>query len=158
MGREWTRADVEARLEAAARVMRAQPRVGPRGHANAWPTILHDFADRVGQEPKGRRPQPSPRAVTEAEEAMQWLGWLEPDHARLIWARAEGAAWKPLCWRFGISRSTAVRRHLYAISVLTWRLNGRRVPSKTLAAIRDRRRAGGLSVSGAGGGAAGLVL
>ena len=130
MAREWTRADVEARLEAAARVMRAQPRVGPRGTFNAWPAYFHEFADKVGQQPEMRRPLPSPRAVTEAEEAMVWLRWLEVDDARLVWARAERTAWKPICWRFGISRATAVRRHLYALSVIVWRLNGRRVPKK----------------------------
>jgi len=127
---EWTRADVEARLEAAARVMRAQPPVGPRGTFNAWPTYLHDFADKVGQQPEGRRPIPSPRAITEAEEAMVWLRWLEVDDARIVWARAERTTWKPICWRFGISRATAHRRWEYALSVIVWRLNGRRVPTK----------------------------
>ena len=128
--REWTRADVEARLEAAARVMRAQPRVGPQGTFNAWPAYFHEFADKVGQQPEMRRPLPSPRAVTEAEEAMLWLRWLEVDDARIVWARAERTAWKPICWRFGISRATAHRRWEYAVSVIVWRLNGKRVPTK----------------------------
>jgi len=91
MAREWTRADVEARLESAARVMRAQPRLGPQGTFNAWPAYFHEFADKVGQEPEMRRPLPSPRAVTEAEEAMVWLRWLEVDDARLVCARVSGA-------------------------------------------------------------------
>lgn len=128
--REWTRDDVAARLEAAARVMRAQPRVGPRGAFNAWPTYFHEFADRVGQEPEMRRPQPSPRAVSEAEEAMGWLQWLEPDDARLVWMRAEGASWKAICWRSGLTRSTAHRRWQYALSVIVWKLKGRRVPTR----------------------------
>jgi hypothetical protein len=121
---------VETRLEAAARVMRAQPPVGPRGTFNAWPTYFDDFADKVGQQPEERRPTPSPRAITEAEDAMLWLRWLELDDARNVWARAEGTRWKPICWRFGISRATAHRRWEYALSVIVWRLNGRRVPTK----------------------------
>jgi len=128
--REWTRADVEARLESAARVMRAQPRVGPQGTFNAWPAYFHEFADKVGQQPEMRRPLPSPRAVTEAEEAMLWLRWLEVDDARLVWARVSGAEWKAITWRFGISRATATRRWVYALSVIVWRLNGKRVPKK----------------------------
>ena len=127
---EWTRADVEARFESAARVMRSQPSDGPRGTFNAWPAYFHDFADKVGQKPEGRRPTPSPQAISEAEEAMLWLRWLDVDDARIVWARAERTAWKPICWQHGISRATAVRRHLYALSVIVWRLNGRRVPAK----------------------------
>ncbi|WP_075220701.1 DUF6362 family protein [Acuticoccus yangtzensis] len=127
---EWTRADVEARLESAARVMRSQPGDGPRGTFNAWPTYLHDFADKVGQKPETRRPTPSPRAISEAEDAMLWLRWLEVDDARIVWARADRTAWKPICWQHGISRATAHRRWEYALSVIVWRLNGRRVPAK----------------------------
>lgn len=104
---EWTRADVEARLESAVSVMRAQPAVKPQGTFSAWPTYFHEFADKVGQKPSMRRPQPSPRAITEAEDAMLWLRWLDVDDARIVWARAEGTAWKPICWRLGMSGVSA---------------------------------------------------
>lgn len=68
-----------------------------------------------------KRPRPSPRAITEAEEAMLWLRWLEPELGKLVWARVAGAAWKPICWRFGISRATAHRRWEYGLSVIVWR-------------------------------------
>ena len=32
--------------------------------------------------------------------------------------------------RFGIARATAHRRWEYGLGVITWRLNGRRVPTK----------------------------
>ena len=76
---EWTRAQVEDRLESAADVMRALPGAKPQGYFSAWPEYLHTFADKVGQQPAMRRPQTSPRAITEAEEAMLWLRWLEPE-------------------------------------------------------------------------------
>ena len=38
--------------------------------------------------------------------------------------------WKPICWELGISRATANRRWQYGIAVITWRLNGKRVPQK----------------------------
>jgi hypothetical protein len=77
-----------------------------------------------------RRPRPSPRQITEAEEAMLWLRWLEVEDARLVWAGAEGTAWKPICWQFGISRATANRRWQYGLAVIVWRLNGKQPPGK----------------------------
>ena len=77
-----------------------------------------------------RRPLPSPRQITEAEEAMLWLRWLEKDDARIVWLRANRTPWKPICWQLGISRATANRRWQYGIAVIVWRLNGKQVPKK----------------------------
>ncbi|WP_394227067.1 DUF6362 family protein [Paracoccus marcusii] len=125
---EWTTAQVQDRLELAASVMRQMPGVMPQGFFNAWPEYFHSFADKVGQEPQMRRPRPSPRQITQAEEAMLWLRWLEKDDARLVWLRANGTPWKPICWELGISRATANRRWQYGIAVIVWRLNGRSAP------------------------------
>jgi putative transposase len=73
---------------------------------------------------------------------MLWLRWLEVDDARLVWLRANGKPWKPICWELGISRATANRRWRYGLAVMVWRLNGRRVP---------RTRSMGLVVSKARG-------
>lgn len=127
---EWTTAQVQDRLELAAGVMRQMPGVMPQGFFNAWPEYFHSFADMVGQEPKMRRPRPSPRQITQAEEAMLWLRWLEKDDARLVWLRANGTPWKPICWELGFSRATANRRWQYGVAVIVWRLNGKRVPCK----------------------------
>lgn len=127
---EWTTAQVQDRLELAAGVMQQMPGVMPQGFFNAWPEYFHSFADKVGQEPQMRRPRPSPRQITEAEEAMLWLRWLEKDDARLVWLRANGTPWKPICWELGISRATANRRWQYGVAVIVWRLNGKRVPRK----------------------------
>jgi hypothetical protein len=125
---EWTTEQVQDRLELAAGVMRQMPGVMPQGFFNAWPEYFHSFADKVGQEPQMRHPRPSPRQITQAEEAMLWLRWLEKDDARLVWLRANGTPWKPICWELGISRATANRRWQYGIAVIVWRLNGRQVP------------------------------
>ena len=127
---EWITAQVQDRLELAAGVMRQMPGVMPQGFFNAWPEYFHSFADKVGQEPQMRRPRPSPRQITEAEEAMLWLRWLEKDDARLVWLRANGTPWKPICWQLGLSRATANRRWQYGSAVIVWRLNGKNVPIK----------------------------
>lgn len=126
---EWTTAMVQDRLELAADVFRQLPSVKPQGYFNAWPEYFHTFGDKVGQEPRMRRPRPGPREITEAEEALLWLRWLEKDDARIVWLRANGRQWKPICWELGISRATANRRWQYGIAVIVWRLNGKRVPN-----------------------------
>ena len=127
---EWTTTRVEDRLESAADVFRTLPGVMPQGFFNAWPEYFHSFADKVGQEPQMRQPRPGPRQITEAEEALLWLRWLERDNARIVWLRAERTPWKPICWQMGISRATANRRWQYGIAIMVWKLNGKRVPKK----------------------------
>ncbi len=75
---DWTPAMVEARLESAADVFESLPEVKPQGYFNAWPEYFHSFADQVGQEPRMRRPKPSPRDITQADDALLWLRWLDP--------------------------------------------------------------------------------
>ncbi|HDP90101.1 MAG TPA: hypothetical protein ENN42_09135 [Thioalkalivibrio sp.] len=147
---EWTTAQVQDRLELAAGVMRQMPGVMPQGFFNAWPEYLHSFADKVGQEPQMRRSRPSPRQITQAEEAMLWLRWLESEDARLVWARVDGMAWKPICWQFGISRATANRRWQYGLAVIVWRLNGKRVPTKRSKAFVVSKAASRLDDGGQG--------
>lgn len=127
---DWTPATVDARLESAADVFSMLPDVKPKGYFNAWTEYFHGFADKAGQEPQMRRPRPSPRRITQAEETLLWLRWLEPDDVRLLWLRANRTPWKPICWELGISRATANRRWQYGLAVIVRRLNGRRVPAK----------------------------
>lgn len=127
---DWTTAQVQDRLESAADVFRQLPAVKPQGYFNAWPEYFHSFADQVGQEPQMRRPRPGPRQITQAEEAMLWLRWLEKDDARLVWLRANGRPWKPICWELGISRATANRRWRFGLALIVWRLKEKRVPGK----------------------------
>jgi hypothetical protein len=125
---EWTPAMVEDRLERAAEVFRSLPEVKPQGYFSAWPEYFHSFADQVGQEPRMRRPKPGPRDITEAEEALLWLRWLERDDARIVWLRANRTPWKKIGWEIGLSRPAANRHWQYGIALIAWRLSGR-VPS-----------------------------
>ena len=127
---EWTTARVQDRLESAADVFAQLPEVKPQGFFNAWPAYCHSFADQVGQEPQMRKPRPGPRDITQAEEAMLWLRWLDRDDAQIVWLRANWKPWKPICWQFGLSRTAAIRHWQFGIAVITWRLNGRVPPPK----------------------------
>jgi hypothetical protein len=127
----WTPLMVEERLVEAADVMRRLPDVRVPGHFNTWPPIVVEFADRVGQEPEPMRlPPPAPAAISRMEETPGWLRWLKAEHAKLVWARAEGTPWKQICWRFGIARATAHRRWRYGLSVMAYQLNGQRLITK----------------------------
>lgn len=66
---DWTTVRVEERLELTADVFAQLPSVEPTECFNAWPEYFHTFADQVGQELQMRRPRPSPRQLTEAEDA-----------------------------------------------------------------------------------------
>ena len=125
---QWTLTMVADRLESAADVFATLPGVKPQGYFSAWPEYVHSFADQVGQTPRMSRPRPSPHQISQAEQAMLWLRWLEKEDARLAWARANRSPWKAICWDLGVSRATANRRHDYALAVIAWRLNGRNVP------------------------------
>ena len=128
---EWTMALVQDRLELAAGVFRALPDVKPQGYFSAWPEYFHSFADQVGQEPRMRKPLPSPRMITEAEQTLLWLRWVEQDIAQILWARANRKPWKGICHAHAISRPAANRRHEFGLAVIVWRLNGRAVPKRS---------------------------
>jgi hypothetical protein len=131
---------VEQRLEEAARIMRRLPPVRVPGYFNTWPAMFAEFSDLVGRRPEPMRmPPPSPSAVSQMEEALGWLRWLEVDDAKLVWERVSGTPWKPLCCRFAISRATANRRYEYALALIAWRLNGRRAPKKRSRAFMIER-------------------
>jgi RimJ/RimL family protein N-acetyltransferase len=111
--------------------IRRLPAIRVPGYFNTWPTMVVEFADRVGREPEQMRlPPPSPSAITRMEQTMEWLRWLEGQDAKLVWARVDRTPWKGICARFGISRATANRRYQYAVSLIAWRLNGRSGLSK----------------------------
>ena len=82
---------VAERLAEAAAVIRRLPPVRAPGYFNTRPPMIAGFADQVGRQAEPMRlPPPSPAAISRMEKALAWLRWLEPEHAKLIWARSEG--------------------------------------------------------------------
>ena len=120
----WTASLVEGRLAEAAEVLSRLPEERVQGYFNAWPEVVRSYWEAFARnEPTLRRPWPSPAAITRMEETFLWLRWLEPDDARLVWDRADGAPWKVICWRFGKSRATAWRHWVAALAVIAEQLN-----------------------------------
>jgi hypothetical protein len=57
------------------------------------------------------------------DEALAWLGWLDPEERRLVWLRAEGMPWKMITRRLGVGRTTAWQRWTLALLKIATRLN-----------------------------------
>ena len=128
---DWTPERVRDRLMEAADVLKRLPTERVQGYFNLWPEVVHSFADLFGQTPEPMRlPPPPPAAISRMEETLDWLKFLSPEDARLVWVRAEGAPWKAICWRFGVARATAHRRWQYGLAVIALRLNGRLASAK----------------------------
>ncbi|MGE0854123.1 MAG: DUF6362 family protein [Hyphomicrobiaceae bacterium] len=128
---DWTPEKVEERMVEAVAVLRRLPPVRVGGYFSTWPKMMVEFSDLVGQTPEPMKlPPPSPAAISRMEATLEWMKWLEPADSKLVWMRAERHQWKAICWRFGLSRATANRKFDYALSLITWRLNGRRVPTR----------------------------
>ena len=68
--------------------------------------------------------------ITEADETMLWLRWLEIDDAKLLWLRAKRVPRKPIYWQFGLSRQHADKRWRYGLAVIVWRLRGKDQPKQ----------------------------
>src|SRR5690606_29546714 len=114
--------DIEDRFEEAARTLRRLPDERPRGYFNTWPQVARTAWETMAMERQPVRVWATPEAISRMEEAFGWLLWLEPDDARLVWLRAEGVRWKPICHRLGISRATAWRRWAAALIVIAGHL------------------------------------
>jgi hypothetical protein len=133
---KWTPSLIEERFVDAADVMKRLPNVRVPGHFNTWPAVMAEFADLIGREPERlRRGPPGPEAITRMEEALEWLRWLEPTDAKIVWLRASGQRWKEICWKVGLARASANEHWLYALCVMAHRLNG-----SVHTASRSRRR------------------
>jgi hypothetical protein len=65
----------------------------------------------------------SASVLARASEARRWTGWLELHDRELVSLRSAGVAWKPVCWRLGMSRATAHRRWRSSLRLIAERLN-----------------------------------
>ena len=127
----WTPSMIEERFVDAADVMKRLPNVRVPGHFNTWPAMMAEYSDLIGREPaRLRRGPPGPDAITRMEEALGWLRCLERADAKIVWLRATGQRWKEICWKVGLARTAANQRWLYALCVISFRLNGRRPPAR----------------------------
>ena len=123
--------DIEDRFEEAAYTLRRLPEKDrPRGYGSSWPAVVHDAKHAYGYTPEApMRVIPSAAAITRMEECLDWLLLVDPEDARIVWLRAEGARWRQVCIRAGCVRSTAWRRWAAALLTISKKLNS---PAKSV--------------------------
>lgn len=137
---KWTPLMVEERLVEAADVLRRLPDTRLQGYVSLWPPYIQE--SRSAEDTPLRRPPPSAAAITRMDEALPWLRLLDPTDARIVWLRASGEPWKVVCWKVGMARSAAHQHWLFALCVIAWTLDGRRIPRTiSKAALIARARA-----------------
>ncbi|MBF0308111.1 MAG: hypothetical protein HQL56_01095 [Magnetococcales bacterium] len=110
--------DVAKRLKEAVLTLRQLPMkdLKPPGYRSNWPDVVHDAAEAYGYDDSSyREDPPTAAAITQMDEAINWLCCLDKNHTRLVWMVADEIPWKKICRCFGISRATANRRWKYAI-------------------------------------------
>lgn len=95
---DWTPEHVGVRLIEASRLLRNEPRVGPRTNANGWPEYRLEFGDRTGSiEDGGADEKRKPATAEEASrmnEALRWPmdylnGMALESEALMLWAYAK---------------------------------------------------------------------
>ena len=128
--------DIEDRFEEAAYTLRRLPEKDrPRGYSSYWPAVVHDAKHAYGYTPEApMRVIPSAAAITRMEECLDWLLLVDPEDARIVWLRAEGARWRQVCIRAGCVRSTAWRRWAAALLTISKKLNSQTKSKRKLKA------------------------
>lgn len=130
----WTVEVVEAMLAEAADTLRRLPGERPRGYFSTMPTPLREVVEAVAGDPGApRRPPPSAAAISRLDQVLAWHGWLSEVQWRVVWARATGVPWRPLCRRLGCGRTKAWQTWVTALVLLKTRLNEAGVVAPRLA-------------------------
>ncbi len=89
--------DVADRLEQAAHTLKRLPKIAVQGYFGTWPSIVREAIEAYGWDDAHIHPgPPSPRHITEMDEALRWLMWLEVEEVKLVWLRAYGIRWKSI--------------------------------------------------------------
>lgn len=87
--------DIADRLEQAAQTLKRLPPVRMQGYFGTWPPIVQDAMQSYGwDEVRIKMGPPSSRHISEMEETLRWLMWLEREEVKLVWLRACGVKWK----------------------------------------------------------------
>jgi len=152
-----TPSEIENRMEAAARTLRRLPNPPgstPRGYGSGWPEYVQEQG-AYGYHDARVRVVPSARDIKEMEECFEWLSWLGPADARIVWSRAEGMRWRQIGIRVGCVRQTAWRRWVTALVTISKKLKSH---AKSTPAPRVTKKTDAKRVVGAARDEAGTLL
>ena len=122
----WTATLVLLRFEEAAETLRRLPPARWRPQLVSWPAIVRSAAEIAAATPQPRRLPPRAAAIDRLDGTLVWLGWVPPDSARIVWARANGSSWREIAALAGQSTRTCQRRMTEALLAVAARLNRER--------------------------------
>lgn len=123
---DFTARTIEDRMEEAALTLRRLPNPpgsGPKGFGQSWPEYVHDAKHAYGYHETRMRVVPSAAEIQRMDECIDWLRFIGPEDARIVWLRAEGWRWRQVCIQAGCVRQTAWRRWVAALQTIANHLN-----------------------------------
>ena len=123
---DFTARTIEDRMEEAALTLRSLPNPpgsGPKGFGQSWPEYVHEAKHAYGYHETRMRVIPSAAEIQRMEECIDWLRFIGPEEARIVWLRAEGWRWRQVCIQAGCVRQTAWRRWVAALQTIANHLN-----------------------------------
>jgi len=121
---EWSMDDVAARFAEAAETGRRLPRVKVQGYFSVWPVFAREAWETYPEEEHVYHPlPPTPKAIEQMLEVMQWVQWMEVEQRHLVWMRAKQYGWKEISRRLACNRTTAWRRWQVALQRVADQLN-----------------------------------
>lgn len=136
---EFTARKIEDRMEEAALTLRRLPNPpgsGPKGFGQSWPEYVHDAKHAYGYHETRMRVIPSAAEIQRMEECIDWLRFIGPEDARIVWLRAEGWRWRQVCIQAGCVRQTAWRRWVAALQTIANHLNKQNKSARRTAAAK----------------------
>lgn len=87
----WDAKKVAGAFMLSVRTLRYMPSAKVRGYFNTWPEVIHSEIELLQQEPQYQRYRPSAASISEMEQTLIWIIWIdEPGTRKLIWSRAAG--------------------------------------------------------------------
>lgn len=136
---DFTARTIEDRMEEAALTLRRLPNPpgsGPKGFGQSWPEYVHEAKHAYGYHETRMRVIPSAAEIQRMEECIDWLRFIGPEEARIVWLRAEGWRWRQVCIQAGCVRQTAWRRWVAALQTIANHLNKQEKTARRAAATK----------------------
>jgi hypothetical protein len=136
---EFTARTIEDRMEEAAITLRRLPNPpgsGPKGYGQSWPEYVQDAKHAYGYNETRMRVIPNAGEIQRMEECIEWLRFIGPDDARIVWLRAEGSRWRQVCIQAGCVRQTAWRRWVASLQTIANHLNKHKKSARRAAATK----------------------
>lgn len=126
-----TSVEVIDRLEQAAATLKRMPKVRLPECSGFWPEIIREFIEAYGyNDADVRLGPPSAEHISEMDEALTWILWLDKDEAKLVWMRANGIRWKSIVRRLGKCIKTQQTNYRVAIVKIVSILNSQKPPEE----------------------------